>query len=81
MRPEQVRIGPAQDKELKNHFCGKVRSFIYVGNVTTYTVELADGTPIEALLSNSAPGRARFFEVGDEVAVSWRHDAGVFLHE
>jgi spermidine/putrescine transport system ATP-binding protein len=81
VRPEQVRIGPAQDRELKNHFCGKVRSFIYVGNVTTYTVELADGTLIEALLSNSAPGRARFFEVGDEVAVSWRHDAGVFLHE
>jgi len=81
VRPEQVRIGPAQDRELKNHFCGKVRSFIYNGNVTTYTVELADGTPIDALLANSAPGRARFFEVGDEVAVSWRHDAGVFLHE
>ena len=81
VRPEQVHIGPAQDSELKNHFSGKVRSFIYVGNVTTYTVELADGTPIEALLSNSAPGRARFFEVGDEVAVGWRHDAGVFLHE
>ena len=81
VRPEQVRIGLAQDSELKNHFCGKVRSFIYVGNVTTYTVELADGTAIEALLSNSAPGRARFFEVGDEVAVGWRHDAGVFLHE
>jgi spermidine/putrescine transport system ATP-binding protein len=81
VRPEQVRIGPAQDRELKNHFCGKVRSFIYVGNVTTYTVELEDGTTIEALLSNSAPGRARFFEAGDEVAVGWRHDAGVFLHE
>ncbi len=81
VRPEQVRIGPTQGSELKNHFCGKVRSFIYVGNVTTYTVELADGTPIDALLSNSAPGRARFFEVGDAVAVSWRHDAGIFLHE
>jgi spermidine/putrescine transport system ATP-binding protein len=81
VRPEQVRIGPTQDRELKNHFCGKVRSFIYNGNVTTYTVELADGTPIDALLANSAPGRARFFEVGDEVAVSWRHDAGGFLHE
>jgi spermidine/putrescine transport system ATP-binding protein len=81
VRPEQVRMGSHPDRELKNHYSGKVRSFIYVGNVTTYTVELADGTAIEALLSNSAPGRARFFEVGDEVAVGWRHDAGVFLHD
>jgi spermidine/putrescine transport system ATP-binding protein len=80
VRPEQVHIGPKQEAELKNHFSGKVRSFIYVGNVTTYTVELADGILIEALLSNSAPGRARFFEVDDEVAVGWRHDAGVFLY-
>jgi spermidine/putrescine transport system ATP-binding protein len=81
VRPEQVRMGSHPDTELKNHYSGKVRSFIYVGNVTTYTVELADGTLIEALLSNSAPGRARFFEIGDEVAVGWRHDAGVFLHD
>jgi spermidine/putrescine transport system ATP-binding protein len=81
VRPEQVRIGGQLDRELENHYSGKVRSFIYVGDVTTYTVELADGTAIEALLSNSAPGRARFFEVGDEVAVGWPHDAGVFLHE
>jgi len=81
VRPEQVYIGPAADSELKNQFSGKVRSFLYVGDVTTYKVELADGTPIEALLSNSAPGRARFFEVGDEVVVGWRHDAGMFLDD
>jgi len=80
VRPEQVSIGTRHDAELKNHFSGKVRDFIYVGNVTTYTVELANGTQLEALLPNSAPGRARFFEAGDEVTVAWRHDAGVFLH-
>jgi spermidine/putrescine transport system ATP-binding protein len=80
VRPEQVRIGAHRDAALRNHFSGKVRKFIYVGNVTTYTVELDNGTAVEALLPNSAPGRATFFESGDAVAVAWRHDAGVFLH-
>ena len=81
IRPEQVRISHhAEEVELKNHFIGKVRGFLYVGDVTTYIVEFPNGARIEALLPNSAPGRAKFFEAGDPVAVSWRHDAGTFLN-
>jgi spermidine/putrescine transport system ATP-binding protein len=80
IRPEQVRIQAADaPHELKNHFSGKVHDFLYVGEVTTYVVELGNGARIEALLANSAPGRARFFDVGEAVKVAWRHDAGVFL--
>jgi spermidine/putrescine transport system ATP-binding protein len=80
IRPEQVRIqAPDSPHDLKNHFDGKVHDFLYVGEVTTYVVELANGARIEALLANSAPGRARFFDVGEAVKVAWRHDAGVFL--
>jgi spermidine/putrescine transport system ATP-binding protein len=82
IRPEQVRIShPSEEPHLKNYFLGKVHDFLYVGDVTTYIVELANGAYIEALLPNSSPGRAKFYEVGDAVAVSWRHDAGLFLHE
>ncbi|MCX7184653.1 MAG: ABC transporter ATP-binding protein [Nitrosospira sp.] len=82
IRPEQVRISHhAEEVELKNHFIGKVQGFLYVGDVTTYIVELPNGARIEALLPNSAPGRAKFFEAGDPVAVSWRHDAGTFLND
>ena len=80
VRPEQVRIvaaGAAQ--ELKNHFTGRVHDFLYIGDVTTYVVALPDGARIEALLPNSSPGRALFFQPGDTVKVAWRHDAGVFL--
>jgi spermidine/putrescine transport system ATP-binding protein len=81
IRPEQVRITaadivPSED----NHFRGKVHDFLYVGDVTTYVVDLDGGSRIEALLANSAPGRTKFFEVGDAVQVAWRDDAGVFLH-
>ncbi|HTJ54844.1 MAG TPA: ABC transporter ATP-binding protein [Nitrosospira sp.] len=86
IRPEQVRIShptshPSNGHQLKNYFLGKVHDFLYIGDVTTYVVELANGAYIEALLPNSAPGRATFFEVGDPVGVSWRHDAGIFLHD
>ncbi|MDD5299731.1 MAG: ABC transporter ATP-binding protein [Gallionella sp.] len=82
IRPEQVRIGVhGEIQELKNHFPGTVRHFLYRGDVTVYKVSLANGAVIEALLPNSAPGRAELFRVGDAVNVGWRHDAGVFLHE
>jgi spermidine/putrescine transport system ATP-binding protein len=81
IRPEQIRITAADTApNEENHFRGKVHDFLYVGDVTTYVVDLDDGSRIEALLANSAPGRTTFFEVGDAVRVAWRHDAGVFLH-
>jgi len=82
IRPEQVRIGLHEEvQELKNHFPGEVRNLLYCGDVTVYRVRLSGGQMIEALLPNSAPGRAELFVAGDAVSVGWRHDAGVFLHE
>ncbi|HEY5994342.1 MAG TPA: ABC transporter ATP-binding protein [Gallionellaceae bacterium] len=82
IRPEQVRIGIHEEiQELKNHFRGTVRHFLYRGDVTVFKVSLPNGVIMEALLPNSAPGRAELFEVGDSVSVGWRHDAGVFLRD
>jgi len=82
LRPEQVHISPhSQTYELKNHFHGKVRGLLYLGDVTVYKVALDNGVILEALLANSAPGRAKFFEVDDDVTVAWRHDAGLFFHD
>jgi len=81
IRPEQVRIGHDGDlEELKNHFSGVVHSLLYQGDVSVYRVKLANDAMIEALLPNSAPGRAELFEVGDAVKLGWRHDAGMFLY-
>ena len=80
IRPEQVRICAQQDAApAENRFSGRVRDLLYVGDITTYVVDLAGGTQFEALLPNSAPGRAKFFEPGDSVILEWRADAGVFL--
>ncbi len=82
LRPEKVAIG----RDLHggpdlNRFPGKVYDFLYLGDVTVYIVELAGGMRIEALLPNSAAGRAKFFEAGDDVQVGWRFDAGHFLND
>jgi spermidine/putrescine transport system ATP-binding protein len=82
IRPEQVRLGTRSEiGELKNNFTGKVKNFLYRGDVTVYKVQLENGLLIEALLPNSAPGKAELYEVGDSVLVGWRQDAGVFLLE
>ena len=79
LRPEQVRIGI--DAEGENRFPGSVRDFLYVGDVTTYQVALDNGCQLAALRPNDAPGRARFFEIGDRVTVSWAADAGHYVRD
>jgi len=80
IRPEHVRIAAAGAAVAgENRFEGRVRDLLYVGDVTTYVVELADGRTLEALLANAAPGRARLFEAGAAVTIAWGRDAGIFL--
>ncbi len=82
IRPEQVAIrAAAEPSPDPNQFEGKINNFLYVGDVTTYIVDLPGGKRIEALLPNSAPGRAKFFEIGDPVRVSWKAEAGAFLDQ
>jgi spermidine/putrescine transport system ATP-binding protein len=82
LRPEKVLIGRefAHEPGL-NRFAGRVRDFLYMGDVTVYIVELEGGGRVEALLPNSKAGRASFFESGDPVMVGWRYDAGHFLND
>ena len=80
LRPEQVAISlQLRPSPNENHFRGRVFDSLYLGDVTVYVVELANGSRIEAMLPNSAPGRVKFFEPGDVVEISWRVDAGRFL--
>ena len=82
IRPEQVKVlHYSEENKVAPYFIGKVSDFLYVGDVTTYTVELSNSTRIEALLPNSIPGRANFFEIGDPVIVTWQHSSGQFLSD
>ena len=82
LRPEKIDIAASarqRDNVPDNHYRGTVADLLYMGDVTVYRVETPEGSRIEALLANSQSGRAKFFEVGDAVEVSWQVDAGHFI--
>ncbi|MEY3122259.1 MAG: hypothetical protein RI993_1084 [Pseudomonadota bacterium] len=82
IRPEQISLHrTSQNSEAVYAFTGRVSDFLYVGDVTTYVIELINGVRLEALLANATPGVARFFEVGDTVTVSWPMTAVQFLRD
>jgi spermidine/putrescine transport system ATP-binding protein len=80
LRPEKIKL----DKELPElpgeaYFKGIVHDCLYLGDVTIYIVEVAEGVLIEAMLPNNILGVAKFFDDNDEVEIAWHHDAGQFL--
>ncbi len=79
--PRRSACGAGQPRRrADNRFAGTVDGFLYQGDVTVYSVRAAQAArAIEALLANSASGRAKFFEVGDAVEMSWPADAGHFI--
>ena len=82
LRPEKIRIGAVAPADTPvNHYRGIVSDLLYMGDVTVYIVDTPGGLKIEALLANSAIGRAKFFEVGDPVEMSWPVAAGHFIEE
>jgi len=82
VRPEKIRIAATAAADTPdNRSRGIVAELLYMGDVTVYKVATPAGTRIEALLANSQSGRAKFFEVGDAVEVSWPVEAGHFIGE
>jgi spermidine/putrescine transport system ATP-binding protein len=80
LRPEKVRITrEAPTDSPDNHYRGTVADLLYMGDVTVYRVQTPGGSRIEALRANSQSGRAKFFEVGDAVEMTWHVDAGHFI--
>jgi len=82
LRPEKIRIAAVAPSDTpENHYRGTVAEMLYMGDVTVYKVQTPGGEKIEALLANSASGRAKFFDVGDAVEMSWAVAAGHFIPE
>jgi len=79
LRPEQLTLQRDEPMGLGNRFSAAIVDFLYVGDVTTYKVRLDNGLALQALLPNSAAGRARFFEPGDRVWAAWLDTAGHYV--
>ncbi|WP_147111923.1 ABC transporter ATP-binding protein [Tateyamaria sp. syn59] len=80
IRPEKVAI--YKDKpEADNAVQGKVLDIAYLGNLSTYHVELPTGDIIKAQVANTRRISRRDFTWEDPVWVSWSKTAGVLLAE
>jgi len=78
LRPEKVSIS-VLPPAAANRMRGKVLDIAYLGNISTYHVELADGTIVKAQESNRQPADRRGITWEDDVWISWEEDAGVLL--
>jgi putrescine transport system ATP-binding protein len=60
---------------------GQIIDIGYLGNISTYHVELPGGQMIKAAMTNSTRLDRRDFTWDDHVWLSWRETAGVVLTE
>ena len=80
IRPEKVAIS-AEAPDAANVVQGKIIDIAYLGNISTYHVEVAPGLIIKALATNSRRVSRRNLTWEDHVYLSWTDTAGVVLTE
>ena len=78
LRPEKIGISKAKSQAV-NALKGKVIDIAYLGNLSTYHVELASGVMIKAQTANTRRVSRRDITWEDDVWVSWSGTAGVLL--
>ena len=81
IRPEKIWVTREPVDDRSNSAFGKIIDIGYLGNVSTYHVELANGQMVKAAMTNSSRIARREFTWDDEVWLSWRETAGVVLTE
>ena len=81
IRPEKVRISKDHPEGEGNAVQGKVLDIAYLGNLSTYHVELANGVVIKAQTANTRRISNRDITWEDPVWLSWTATAGVLLAE
>ncbi|MEO0566136.1 MAG: ABC transporter ATP-binding protein [Pseudomonadota bacterium] len=79
IRPEKVSISAGKPSDDRNVLQGKILDIAYLGNLSTYHVELAGGQIIKAQTANTSRLANRPFTWEDEVWISWTDTAGVLL--
>jgi len=78
IRPEKVAIS-ADRPQAANTVRGRILDIAYLGNLSTYHVELPTGHVIKAQEANTRRIARRTFTWEDEVWLSWTDTAGVLL--
>lgn len=79
IRPEKIVVGWEPDPSRANHVRGKIVDIAYLGNISTYHLELPTGQKMSAQMTNARRLDRRDFTWDDEVWLSFSDTAGVVL--
>ncbi|MCM2562858.1 ABC transporter ATP-binding protein [Lutimaribacter sp. EGI FJ00015] len=79
MRPEKVVISAEEPADAPNRVQGQIIDIAYLGNLSTYHVQLADGTMMKAQIANTRRLSRRSLTWEDRVWLSWTDTAPVLL--
>ncbi|MGB5559741.1 MAG: ABC transporter ATP-binding protein [Paracoccaceae bacterium] len=79
IRPEKVAISAEKPTDKPNALQGRILDIAYLGNVSTYHVELADGTIMKAQVANNRRISRRDLTWDDQVWLSFTDTAGLVL--
>ncbi|WP_071673540.1 ABC transporter ATP-binding protein [Nioella nitratireducens] len=79
VRPEKVAISAERPDDRNNVVHGRIHDIAYLGNLSTYHVEIAGGQIIKAQTANNRRLSRRSFTWEDEVWLSWTDTAGLVL--
>jgi len=79
IRPEKIAISREKPADRNNTLQGKVLDIAYLGNISTYHVELPGGQIIKAQTANTRRIGRRDYTWEDPVWLSWTDTAGVVL--
>ncbi len=79
IRPEKVAISAERPEDMANAVSGKILDIAYLGNISTYHVELPSGDIVKAQATNTRRVARRRFTWEDEVWLSWTDTAGLIL--
>jgi putrescine transport system ATP-binding protein len=81
IRPEKIAISTDRPADTPNAVEGKVLDIAYLGNLSTYHVELPGGQVIKAQTANTRRIAKRDITWEDPVWISWSATAGVLLEQ
>ena len=79
IRPEKIAISTSRPEAADNLLEGKVLDIAYLGNLSTYHVQLPNGKVIKAQTANTRRIARRDITWEDTVWISWSATAGVLL--
>ena len=81
IRPEKVALSAKRPTGATNSVEGTVHDIAYLGNISTYHVQLPTGQIIKSQISNASPEASRRHTWEEKVWLSWTDTAGVVLTE